>query len=82
MLIEHSHGAYQPPKSRPQQRSRRLRGFLHDVMTRSVLEFYDWAASPDLSEEELPRIGVGDQLGLEQDDTGSVYLALVCFLNS
>lgn len=54
-------------------------------MTRSVFDFYHnfWTASPDPSEEELPRelvFGVGDQLGLEQDDTGSnndVYLALV-----
>ena len=58
-------------------------------MSRSIFELYHlWAASPDPSEEELPRelvFGVGDELGLEQDDTSSdndVYLALVCFLNS
>lgn len=72
-----------------QQRDRRLR-FLRDAMTRSVFEYYHnfWAASPDPSEEELPGqlvFGVGDQLGLEQDDTSSdndVYLAMVCFLDS
>ena len=59
-------------------------------MSRSVFEYYHnfWTTSPEPSEEELPRqlvFGVGDQLGLEQDDTSSdndEYLALVCFLNS
>jgi len=71
-----------------QQRDRRLRGSLRDALIRSVEYYHNfWAGSPDPSEEEpLGQLvfGVGDQLGLEQDDTGSdndVYFAMVCFLN-
>lgn len=72
-----------------QQRDRRLRGSLRDALTRSFFEHYHnlWAGSPDPSEEEpLGQLvfGVGDQLGLEQDDTGSdndVYLAMNTTLN-
>lgn len=87
MLVELSHvTSINHPY--PQQRDRRLRGFLRDVMSRSVFDFYHnfWAASPDPSDEELPRqlvFGVGDQLGLEQDDAGydnDVYLTVVCSL--
>lgn len=58
------------------QRDRRLRGIqiLRDVVTRSVFEYYHdfWIGSPDPSEEELtPELVFGEELGLEQGDTGS-----------
>lgn len=83
---------FEPPLAAPidhrQQRDRHLRGFLREVMTRSVFEhnYNPWIDSPDSSEEELPgELAFDQEAGLDLVNAGldnATYLTLarlVCF---